>query len=805
MPPKGKRRGNTKGKAKSEEVSDNEDELPPPPPPRPFKEIEGLPMSIDEPSYSILNNALSLKDSAVLYSSLMRSRKSYTNGNIFDLYWAKGKTKFDNDVNARDRMNKFCDCSMVIGPHNYDVRFFILKDDEVEKKRQDEKEKKKEKRAAAKKMREEKQRLKELKNKAKQEALTGQPPNQLNGQPQQVNPIGGAQPPASNEGSSSQLQSISGAGDTEGDKSKIDDDEEVDDDDEDSDDNESDSNDERSREGSAQPASKENTQSPLEVDVNATNPIEQEQQPESDALGGGPKPNESGTSVSAVPSTQQSPIDVPQDRPLPPLQVQKPTDIEQPPKVDETSQPQSQLQSTPSSETPAPQPKPQQPSLQAQPESQTSQPESQASHTVQQSPPQPVTRPNQVPQVPQQPQSVPQPPPPSQNDIMQTPESQMMIANLNFIARMEPALNSLMKIVATGNAKPEQIREFQGYIQRAKSMGPTPYYRQTFPNAPMNQSPRSPMAPQAPAPKKVKPPKPPKKVKPPKEKQLTTFQEMYVDGADLVFEFSENPNIRYHLPKDSIIEKLENDEILISTLVIHNRDQIKRWKKRQEAKKLREKKDKDEKPEDGEDDKEKDDQKISVKEEEEGKKETQDPSKDENVPQARVRKTRKMLEKEAEEKEAEAKRVAEEEEKGRAEREEKEKLEKEQKAKEQKEKQEKEAKEAAEDQEPTPYFSAISFTLTNISKRYLPIFHNSFNKYEEVKEKMEKTLKEGIRVPKYFLWYSVDAYEDENLAEALREALYLIENPPKGKNRKRALEENPLLSNTTTKKIKKET
>lgn len=742
MPPKGKRRGNARGRSKSEALSDNEEELPPPPPPRPFKEIEGLPLSTEEPSYSILNNALSIKDTAVLYSSLMRSRKSYTNGNIFDLYWAKGKTKFDNDVNARDRMNKFCDCSINLGPHAFDVRFFILKDDEVEKRRQDEKDKKKEKRMASKKLREEKQRLKELKIKAKQEGLD--PNNVINPNPNQ--PIASpntapvvSQTPTSELGQSTTSDTIPKDpiedNELNADDSKVDDDQE---DEEESDDNDSDSNEEQSREASAQPVSKENTAvdatpevdpktDPKEGAINEDTNAETSTEKKTDEI------EKSGTPKENTPLEPPKVPEPPQDRPLPPLQVQ--------------------------------------------PQANSSTAQANQAPPVQQ---QPIQQPLQ----PQAQQPAPPPPQPSQNDIMQTPESQMMIANLNIIARMDPSLNSLMKIVATGNAKPEQIREFQAYIQRAKAMGPSPnYYRQPFPNAPMTQN-------TPPAPKPPKKPKAPKKPKPPKEKQLTTFQEMYVDGADLVFEFNENPNIRYNMPKDAIIEKLENGDIIVSFFVIHNSAEIRKWKNKQEAKKARLEKKEQERKEQEEKAKE-DAAKEEVKKEEEADTE----EKGEKTPEKRLRRTRKSSDRgkeieEEKEKEKEALTAAEQA----------------AKIKEQKEKErlEKEAKELDEP-EPIPYFSAMSFTLTNISKRYLQIFHNSFNKAEDVKEKMEKIMKEGVRVPKYYLWYSVDAYEDENLAESLREALYLIENPPKGKNRKRALEENPIIGNITNKKVKKET
>lgn len=61
----------------------------------------------------------------------------------------------------------------------------------------------------------------------------------------------------------------------------------------------------------------------------------------------------------------------------------------------------------------------------------------------------------------------------TQADYMASPENQLMITNLNAIAKVDTSLNSLMKIVASGNASTAQIAEFHKYIQRAREMGDT--------------------------------------------------------------------------------------------------------------------------------------------------------------------------------------------------------------------------------------------------------------------------------------------------------------------------------------------
>jgi SWR1-complex protein 3 len=207
-----------------------------------------------------------------------------------------------------------------------------------------------------------------------------------------------------------------------------------------------------------------------------------------------------------------------------------------------------------------------------------------------------------------------------------------------------------------------------------------------------------------------------------------------VNGADLVFEYNENPNVRYNLPKDCIVEKVSNNEFLISFLVVHNQEEINKFLERKRVRL----------------------EKLANKEKSKQEKEGVLPLKTSAEEQAKGESIRRSTRSKHDDTEKVKTEV----------------IEPKVPAKE-------------EPKEPIPYFTAVSFKLSNVSERYDPIFLNSFNKYDEVKAKMEKILKEGIRVPKYYIWYTVDAYRDEALAENLRNELYLVENPPKGKYKKR--------------------
>lgn len=144
---------------------------------RPFEMVGGLPSSSEISQYnSALAHPLSVKDSAVLYDSLVSSRKTWVRGEMFELYFTKPvKTTKDvpvkpetpaeaMSVQVRDKMQKMCDCTMFGGPHAFPVRLFILKNEEMEKKWQEEQDmKKKEKEDRRKREKEERQKRVEMK------------------------------------------------------------------------------------------------------------------------------------------------------------------------------------------------------------------------------------------------------------------------------------------------------------------------------------------------------------------------------------------------------------------------------------------------------------------------------------------------------------------------------------------------------------------------------------------------------------------------------------------------------------------
>lgn len=155
-------------KSDDEEIWESEEEEPTPPPKpeskapvkRPFKEVGGLPVSDSRPIYSKIKTPLSIRDTAVLYASLRRSRAFWVEGKLFDLFWSKSQERQQKYViskleaqnpgmeerrsNIRDRMNKLCDCLLVIGPHSFEIKIFVLKDEKIERQHEELMKKKKE-------------------------------------------------------------------------------------------------------------------------------------------------------------------------------------------------------------------------------------------------------------------------------------------------------------------------------------------------------------------------------------------------------------------------------------------------------------------------------------------------------------------------------------------------------------------------------------------------------------------------------------------------------------------------------------
>lgn len=206
----------------------------------------------------------------------------------------------------------------------------------------------------------------------------------------------------------------------------------------------------------------------------------------------------------------------------------------------------------------------------------------------------------------------------------QSAEDQKMITNLNLMAQKDPDLNSLMVIVAGGRATAQQVEDFKKYIEKARKMpAPTGWKpispakaktknndkkpskntvenqeeldaRQTLEKAPVKVEDPSQLSREttpgttsttSEQPRQKRKYTKRKKVDKPepedKSMQLTTFQQKYMHSADIVFEYAENPNKRFSLPKDAILEKLEDEEsYLMSWIVVHNKKEIFKYEER---------------------------------------------------------------------------------------------------------------------------------------------------------------------------------------------------------------------------------
>lgn len=322
-------------------------------------------------------------------------------------------------------------------------------------------------------------------------------------------------------------------------------------------------------------------------------------------------------------------------------------------------------------------------------------------------------------------QSLSNPPPraPPQANL-QSIDNLIMISNLSAIGKVDLFLNDLMKVVALGSASESQVTLFKKYIERAKQMGPQPHHAELYFSRGLPLPPNFPGA---------YPPRPfverkPPRVKIPNPMKLTAFQEKYLHNATLVFEFLENPNVRYVIPRDSICEVLEAEnppkdaeegsefkDILISTIWIHNIDELEAYEKKladynAEQKKIQEEEEKK--------------RKELEKVEEQQKKEPAPPE-ERNLragtkKRAPPPKKKKPLER---------------------------------------------------PEEPNIRFTTYSFTVHNIPARFVPIVTNSMKPLKQVQERMEHILKNGTRVPGFYLWYQVDARLDEGVAENLRNML----------------------------------
>lgn len=608
---------------------------------RPFETLENLPISYNPPPHEnyeeVIKNPLTIKDSAVLYTALMRSRNTYVyHAPMLKLYWVKQtayakklaemekeneairdrdtKRRFSKatsssletrtrtpvlstDVNARDVMSKLCEASLTVGPHSMDIRIFIAKDARSEK------------------------------SKAFAE-ISKVTEDEFAQHPLSYHPVGYFAP----------LPSV-------------------------------------------QPA-----------DTSAT----------------APAPSQAG-SKSGTPAEVKVEDEANEKEELAETQVAKPgsaaTTVEESPKkgAKKSAKPPTAATTVKQETKPAPKPAPKPAS----------------------------GSPNQD----SAPSGPPKPPPAN----LQSIENTIMISNLNAIATTDPSLNDLMKKVALGNASEEQINLFKRYIDRAKQMGPQPHHAELY------YSRNLPLPPEFPRPHPLRdfverrPPRP----RIPNPLKLTAFQEKYLYNATLVFEFLENPNVRYVIPRDSVCEILppllppppdaeediEYRDMLISTIWIHNIDEVEAYERKLGEYNLELQKRKEEEERLRKDQQAKEEQ--EAKEAAEG---TEEQQPEERNFRAGVKKKAPLKKK----------------------------------------------KELEPPIEPNYRYTTYSFTLHNIPVRFVAIVANSMRPLAYVQNRMANILKKGTRTNSFYLWYQVDAKLDEKLAERLRHDLVQEEKKVQG-------------------------
>lgn len=750
---------------------------------RPFETLEGLPISYKEPPYGhydeVLKNPLTIKDSGVLYNSLIRSRNTYVyHAPMFKLYWVKQtayakklaemekdkemikdresrrrfakattnsletKTRtsvLSADVNARDVMSKLCEASVTLGPHSMDIRIFIAKDARSEKSK-----------AFAEISRvSDAEILKQTEQKSTPPAvnsplpsLTQTPAQSSNQLPPQTTNLSTTQnatqqPSAQNPtqplpldsgpiltpgpfpSSSPGLGQISGLTSATSPVAF------------------SSLTSLPSGQIPRQPgiptaslipaaSSATTTSQPVagkeivsEQSTSAqTERVKQEPKKETESKSGtsqfvtpseGKNGNggvsestqtENSTTVStpnaskeptSTPPTTKEPVSIPEADKATSGQPNSAQPISNPPSLTSA---QDQHQVTPS-----------QANLRA---------------------PSPADQASRLP---------PPPPPPQAN--LQSIDNLIMISNLSAIGKVDLFLNDLMKVVALGSASESQVTLFKKYIERAKQMGPQPHHAELYFSRGLPLPPNFPGA----YPTRSFMDRKPPRVKVPNPMKLTAFQEKYLHSATLVFEFLENPNVRYVIPRDSISEVLEAEnppkdaeedmefkDILISTIWIHNIDEVEEYEKKL-AEYNAEKKKKEE-----EEEKKRKEQEESEKKEQEGENKTDTQPEERNL-RAGTKKRAPPPKK-------------------------------------------KRALELPD--EPNIRFTTYSFTLHNIPARFVPIVTNSMKPLKQVQERMEHILKNGTRVPGFYLWYQVDARLDEGLAENLRNTLVQEEKKMQG-------------------------
>lgn len=602
---------------------------------RPFDKLSGLPVSYSKPANyeEVLKNPLTIKDSGILYRSLMKSRNNYlTMAPPFQLYWVKQslyskkiqsdlalnidrKPVLGTEINARDVMVKLTDCGLTIGPHSYEVRLFIVKDERSEPKKED----------------------------------VGQV---------------GVETVGSSVNETSQITETSGVTETS-------------------------ETTETSQIGESSQAGETSVGETSQADD--TSAAGTSQAPET-SQADETQTTSSGTSQITTSETATSQADTQTGSSQTTSQTASNT----------TSIPSSFPDSLPGS-TPA---------------------DSNMDDSINEEvTPEPSTLNTEEKKKKYDPSD------------LESPINQLMIDNLRAIAKIDPRLQKLIDVVGEGTHTPEQYQMFQGFVARAREMGPPPH---PFLLPGFQIDPFQPI--------RVK-----RLIKElrqirestmftstfGKDQRLTAFQEKYLLDAILLFEFVDNANVRYRLPRQAIMEVLpsqnsgEERDILISFLWIHNQNELDTYNKKvkeyeefQIAKQQKAKEEEEQK-------KKEEEEKLKSEEKESLEPEVKEEEEDRLLRTRRKRAPPPKRRKAAPKAEAEPKMPT----------------------------------------EPELRYTPVSFVLHDIPVKFVPIVTNSVVKPDEARKYMSDIIEKGTRSSSFYLWYQVDGKLDEKLAENVRSEL----------------------------------
>lgn len=388
---------------------------------RPFKVIQNLPISKQaEPiDYSKLTKSLSVKDSGILYNSLIVSRFNWLN-HVFKTYWTRREQNLIGlkNSNKKDRMIKFCDLNLnCAGMHDFKVKFYFLKDDErekqyqleVETKRLERLKRKQEKAEELKRKKEEKEKEekeKELRKEQLRIEYETKLQNEAKLKLQQQEELKKQQEQEQEKQQTQQekQQTQQEKQQTQQEKTQI-------------------QQEEQQTQDKQQPQEKQQEEKPLANESNKS----------SEQSG---KQEVSGQQETPKPNILDAPIIMPSAPAIPATTVPKPIEIKQ---ATTNSAKKDNSITFKATNKPITKLNPATPTHAAT-----------ASSSTSSSLPSTST---------------------STKDIMSNPESAIMIHNLNLLAKNDLHLKNLMKEVAGGQADTEKILEFQNYIQKAKNMG----------------------------------------------------------------------------------------------------------------------------------------------------------------------------------------------------------------------------------------------------------------------------------------------------------------------------------------------